>query len=280
MEISSSFELENEKWLSVEALANLKGVTKRTVQRQIKKYSTRLVKCNGGVGYEILLSSIEPALQEKYLTTTPVWNTDVVGESLDSSPAFSFMSMPELIKPKLQKDISKTVIPETAKKIALARVDLLNAWNNYRDSQIKTNRDTDREFVDAYNSAIPYPEIFEIIGNVSLPTLYRWKKDYNETQSYKSLIPGYNYRSIYQKETKLSTLEQKYFLDLLLQPNKVSVGNAVRLIKFVMNRNGLANICSYSTYKRYADWYKKTHFDIWTLMRDGQKALKEVTYFR
>jgi len=276
LEVSSFLKSKNEKWLSIEALASLKGVTKRTIQRQIKKYTTRLVKCNGGLGYEILLSSIESELQEKYLTFNLSEETTILaGEEVKNSPALSFMSMPEAIKPKLNKEVSKVVIPEGAKKIALARLDLLQAWETYRDSQIKTNKDTDKDFLEAYNSGIPYPEIFEIIGKASLATLYRWRKDYNDNQSYKSLIPSYNYRSMYQKETKLTPIEQKYFLDLLLQPNKVSVGNAVRLIKFVMQRNGFSDSCSYSTFKRFADWYKSTHFDVWTLMREGQKALKD-----
>ena len=56
-----------DKYISIQELADLKGVSTRTIRMSRDKYVTREITVRGGKSFEILLSSIEPELEEKYL---------------------------------------------------------------------------------------------------------------------------------------------------------------------------------------------------------------------
>ncbi len=58
--------MDNEKYITIKELAELKGVSTRAIRLSLKKYITREITVKGGKSFEILLSSIEPELQEKY----------------------------------------------------------------------------------------------------------------------------------------------------------------------------------------------------------------------
>lgn len=55
-----------EKYITIKELAELKGVSTRAIRLAKCKYITREITVKGGKSFEILLSSIEPELQEKY----------------------------------------------------------------------------------------------------------------------------------------------------------------------------------------------------------------------
>ena len=56
-----------EKYITIKELADLKGVSTRAIRLSKDKYNTREITVKGGKSFEILFSSIEPDLQEKYL---------------------------------------------------------------------------------------------------------------------------------------------------------------------------------------------------------------------
>ena len=58
--------MDNEKYITIKELAELKGVSTRAIRLSMGKYITREITVKGGKRFEILLSSIEPELQEKY----------------------------------------------------------------------------------------------------------------------------------------------------------------------------------------------------------------------
>ena len=58
--------MDNEKYITIKELAELKGVSTRAIRLSKGKYITREITVKGGKSFEILLSSIEPELQEKY----------------------------------------------------------------------------------------------------------------------------------------------------------------------------------------------------------------------
>ena len=110
-----------EKYITIKELAELKGVSTRAIRLSKDKYITREITVKGGKSFEILLSSIEPELQERYYSKIV--------------PTYEVKQLPTLI------DFHK---PDKAKTIALARLDLLNFWKNQRKNQNnKTQFDTD-----------------------------------------------------------------------------------------------------------------------------------------
>jgi len=239
----------NEKYITIKELAELKGVSTRAIRLSKGKYQTRDVVVKGGRSFEILLSSIEPELQENYYSKFV--------------PSCTEKQLPALL------DFHK---PDKAKTIALARLDLLNLWKNQRkNQQNKTQFDTD--FLSAYNAQILYPEIYAKLGKVSIGTLQRWKRVLGTSNNYELLIPNYHYEDY--SRTCLTDFEKQIFLKLLLHPNRFSIGKTISLTQYVFKSQGQEYIPAPPTFRRFANWYKANYFDKWTLLREGEKALKE-----
>lgn len=106
------YTMNEEKYITIKELAELKGVSTRAIRLSKVKYQTREIKVKGGKSFEILLSSIEEDLQEKYysklVSITPIKQLPIIA------------------------DFHK---PNKAKIIALARFDLVNLWKDQRKLQ-------------------------------------------------------------------------------------------------------------------------------------------------
>ena len=101
--------MDNEKYITIQELAELKCVSARAIRLSKCKYITREVTVKGGKSFEILLSSIEEDLQEKYYS--------------------KLVSIPPIKQLPIMADFHK---PNKAKIIALARFDLVNLWKDQR----------------------------------------------------------------------------------------------------------------------------------------------------
>ncbi len=241
--------MNEEKYITIKELAELKGVSPRAIRLSLKKYVIREITVKGGKSFEILLSSIEPELQEKYYSKIV--------------PTFTEKQLP------VPTDFHK---PNKAKIIALARLDLLNLWKKERKNQ-QNKTQFDNDFLGAYNAQVLYPEIYVKLGKVSIGTLQRWKRLLGNSNNYELLIPNYHYEDY--SRTCLTDYEKQIFLKLLLHPNKFSIGKAISLTQYVLKTQGVEYIPAAPTFRRFANWYKANYFDKWTLLRDGEKALKE-----
>lgn len=241
--------MNKEKYITIKKLAELKGVSTRAIRLSLKKYVTREITVKGGKSFEILLSSIEPELQEKYY-----------------SKIIPTYEVKKLLAPT---NFHK---PDKAKTIALARLDLLNLWKQERKNQ-QNKTQFDKDFFSAYNAQVLYPEIYAKLGKVSIGTLQRWKRILGNSNNYELLIPNYHYEDY--SRTCLSDYEKQIFLKLLLHPNKFSIGKAISLTQYVLKTQGQEYIPAHPTFRKFANWYKANYFDKWTFLRDGEKALKE-----
>lgn len=239
----------DEKYITIKELAELKGVSARAIRLSRGKYITQDIIVKGGKSFEILLSSIEPELQDKYYSKIV--------------PTYEIKKLPA------PTDFHK---PDKAKVIALARLDLLNLWKKERKNQ-QNKTQFDNDFLGAYNAQVLYPEIYAKLGNVSIGTLQRWKRFIGNSNNYELLIPNYHYEDY--SRTCLTEYEKQIFLKLLLHPNKFSIGKAIYLTQYVLKTQGAEYIPAAPTFRRFANWYKANYFDKWTLLRDGEKALKE-----
>lgn len=241
--------MENEKYITIKKLAELKSVSPRAIRLAKNKYLTREITVKGGKSFEILLSSIEPEFQEKYYSKI--------------LPACSEKLLP------IPTDFHK---PDKAKVIALARLDLLNLWKEERKNQSNKTQ-FDNDFLSAYNAKVLYPEIYARLGKVSIGTLQRWKRTLGNSNNYELLIPNYHYEDY--SRTSLTEYEKQIFLNLLLHPNRFSIGKAISLTQYVLKTQEQEYIPAPPTFRRFANWYKANYFDKWTLLREGEKTLKE-----
>ena len=163
-------------------------------------------------------------------------------------------------------------ITEKSKQIALARLDIVHKWLEFRKkSQNKLQADYD--FVKLHNTSNSH--LFEILGKISRGSLHRWHSMLNETEDYTKLLPQYKYATVREYRTVLNDEEIKIFMGLLLHPNRLSIGKAIALTKYKLHEQGQSFIPADITFRRYAKWFKDNNYDKWILARDGEKALSD-----
>ena len=160
--------------------------------------------------------------------------------------------------------------PEKSKKIALARLDLLNLWKEFRRKS-ENKLQADYDFVNLHNTSNSH--LFQILGEISRGSLHRWNTILNGTEDYTKLIPQYKYSKVNEYRTILTDEEIKIFMGLLLHPNRICIGKAIALTKYKLQQQGQNFIPTDATFRRYANWFKNNNYDKWILARDGEKAL-------
>lgn len=162
--------------------------------------------------------------------------------------------------------------PEKSKQIALARLDLIHQWQEFRKKS--TNKlQADYDFVKLHNTSNSH--LFEILGKISRGSLHRWYAMLNGTEDYAKLLPQYKYSKVDEYRTVLTDEEIKIFMSLLLHPNRISIGKATALTKYKLKEQGQSFIPADITFRRYAKWFKDNNYDKWILARDGEKALSD-----
>ena len=162
--------------------------------------------------------------------------------------------------------------PEKCKQIALARLDLIHKWLEFRKKS--TNKlQADYDFVKLHNTSNSH--LFTVLGKISRGSLHRWKTMLNGTEDYTRLIPNYKYGSVNEYRTCLTDEEIKIFMRLLLHPNRLYIGKAIALTKYKLKEQGQSFIPADITFRRYAKWFKDNNYDKWVLARDGEKALSD-----
>jgi len=251
-----------ECWLSTDEVAKLKGVTERAVRLSLRKgkYISKSYSTRGGKSYKVLLSSLEPDMQQKYLNR--YYKDLVLSES-----------QKELIQNEPRQE---RIIPEHIKRIALARLDLLKLWNKFR-KDIGIVNEANKNFLQLYNSGEFHSNIFKIIGKVSIGTLYRWKQQLGSfnCDDWTRLVPEYNYSKESEYRTTLTDEEIRVFMKLLLNQNCFSIGKAISLTKHILKTRGIEITARDATFRRYADHFKKYNYDKWIFAREGAKGLKD-----
>lgn len=242
-------------WISVKDLASIKGVTERAVRKAVNqnKYVTRMVDGTSGAKYEILVESLDYNLQN-------VINFEKTKNHFENK-----------VGPSLQKI---TQYPTKAKQIALARYDLVNLWVDYIKNSPLKKTESGKEFLEIYNKGEIYSALYKILGHVAIGTIYRWQKEIKNNNNFENLIPKYDYGEK-ERSAKLTQNELIVFKSLLLSPNKVNIGKATRLTKYILSKRGLDSPSSVQTFRRFANNYRNKHYDEWIFAREGQKALRD-----
>ena len=250
--------MKNKEYIDINKIAELKGLkSNRSLRLAIQKgkYVARVVKVFGGKSYEILYSSLEPEIQEKF-------QDELIKEATQSNCT--------ALVP-INNINNKNFITESAKLTALARVDIVKALQNMR-TKYKTKKEADSIFLDLYNSGMYLPKIHKFIGSISIGTLHRWIWAYEDNEDYRVLLPNYKYTKQGEYNTILTQEMKDIFIKFLLHPNKFSVTKAIKLTQHILEKKGIENIPHVITFRRYAEHYKKNNYSRWILFREGEKA--------
>jgi len=153
----------------------------------------------------------------------------------------------------------------------MAKADLLRLYsqciNGARHGQKMRAR---TEFVQAYNSGIVYPTLYDRLGPVSWQTIEGWKRTVKTSGETFELCDN---RGFCKRGNRILTYEQgQILLRCALHPNKPLISEAIRRAWAIMHTNGISNGHSETTYRRWLKDWISTHYEIWTFTREGAKA--------
>lgn len=235
----------NADWITTKELAKIKGISERAVRKAICKNKYVIRKCSKS--YEILITSLEENVREKI--------TQNKEKIIPYSPI-------------------KYVVPEKQKKLALAKYDLIKKWDEFRNGN-KNKTIAGKDFLQLYNNNAICEELFGIIGEVAIGTIYEWHKKlriYND--DWHCLINNYTFGEK-TKKSAMSPEEEAEFLKNLLHPNQLNIGKAIKYTKLALTQRGFKHLCCDLTYRRFADNYKREHYNTWVEAREGNKALHD-----
>ncbi len=241
--------MNDDKYISLNKVAMAKGLKSTRALRiaiQKGKYIAREIKVNGGKSYEILYSSLESEIQEK------LEDEEIKSEAL------------------IPVENKQNFISENARLNSLARVDIVTALENIR-KKYPTKKEADEVFLDLYNSGMYLPQVFKFVGTISIGTLHRWVKSY-ENYGTKGLLPQRKSNQQGEFSTILTDEMKQIFLKYLLHPNKFKIGKAIRLTKHILEKRGVENIPCNLTFRRFAENFRKNNYSKWVIMREGEKA--------
>ncbi|MCD4651063.1 MAG: transposase family protein [Candidatus Cloacimonetes bacterium] len=87
-----------------------------------------------------------------------------------------------------------------------------------------------------------------------------------------SLVRG---NTILETDRKLTETEKNFLLHLLLTPNRVSIGTAIRKLKQMDILGRLESPTSIRTLRRWCEEWESNNKAEWNLLRNGKKALQE-----
>ncbi|MCR5260617.1 MAG: transposase family protein [Candidatus Gastranaerophilales bacterium] len=286
-------------YIKIKELANFSNISLRSLQRycSANKYQYRIVNGNGGKQYEILVSSLEPELQQKIIsqssntqlnttacvfsgatTTTlapvPIQNNFAVA-NIDSNVIKNTLATFGLDKVRN----NNFAIPYEARKKALFKVDVLKKWEEHREVYGKKNKlKADKDFEELFNSGLISKKLLKEVGQISIKSIYRWAKEYKESNNnYVALVNGYNYGSETHLITYLSDIEKFMLLKFMLHQNKYSLGKAYELIKIELQKLGYRDLSGISAYRRLWNYLCKNYSDMITFAREGKKAALDKT---
>ena len=235
----------NADWITTKEFAKIKGISERAVRKAISKNKYVIRKCSKS--YEILVTSLEENVREK---VTAIKEKSALTESISY------------------------IVPETQKKLALAKYDLIKKWDEFRKGK-KNKTIAGKDFLDAYNNNCICEELFIVIGKVAIGTIYEWhKKLRNYNDDWHCLINNYTFGEK-TKKTLMKPEEEAELLKNLLHPNQLNIGKAIKLTKLALKERGFKNLCCDLTYRRFANNYKNEHYNTWIEAREGNKALHD-----
>ena len=238
-----------DEYININKIAELKGLkSTRAIRLAINqgKYIAREVEVRGGKSYEILYSSLEPEIQDR-----------LDEEELKTTAIVPFENKVNFVS-------------ENARLTALARVDIVTALYNIR-KKYPTKKEADSVFLDLYNSGMYLPQIYKFVGSISIGTLHRWVKTF-ENYGTDGLLQKRKTNKQGEYNTILNEEMKQIFLKYLLHPNKFSIGKAINLTKHILEKRGYENIPCNLTFRRFTENFKKNNYSKWILFREGEKA--------
>ncbi|MBM4277278.1 MAG: DDE-type integrase/transposase/recombinase [Deltaproteobacteria bacterium] len=200
---------------------------------------------------------------------------NVMKELKDGYPAYekplALAPPPSPSAPAIIPEESKAVLLSPGDEIAHYRYDLISAIEAIVSSQkhMKAGKVISQCLL-AYNSGIFLPDIFKRLKHVSRSTFYDWRKSLREGG-----IENLSRENGRKGESKITDDEKNCLFTILKHQNRIKIGTAIRLMKYIFLQKKIPSPSGERTLRRYIDQFRKEHYDLWVLCREGEKALND-----
>lgn len=175
---------------------------------------------------------------------------------------------PSPLIPALAQAESREITPTLSNETACYRASLIEAFNSQANEKGRPKSEIVSRFLRVYNSGLFLPAIHKELGSISRSTLYSWLKAFREG-GLDDLTPENGRKGI----TKITDTEKNMLLTILLHQNRIKIGSAIRHMKEFLSVKDIPSPSGLRTLRRYADQFKREHFDLWVFAWEGEKAL-------
>ena len=230
-------------------LAEIMGTTAMTISRRSRKEKWPFIKKSGRGGGKLFPIDTLPAdVQSKILA----------GQE-SPTPAYNDEEKP---------------IPDRARQTGLARLELFTAWQKMRN-KARSKAKADKDFLHAYNTGISHPDIYQILGEISRTSLFRWSRRLEESEGdYRILCDHRGWAQATGIQGDLGPEAERLFCKAYLTEQQPSVALAYRTMAASLEKQGLPAPSLRSTH-RFLERYVKDNYDLVVLMREGEKAYQD-----
>lgn len=249
-------------WLTVRETVNLLGVSKQAFHKSKpdEKYATKMTTGRGGKRMMILLSSLPEFAQVEY------WKAHHEQKQMTGI---------ELAR-RDEEFMRRGEIADWNKEVALLRHRVLKAYLRFvAEAPPKMTMAYKRRFCELFNEGV-FEELQDCrvrVKKVSYQTLDNWKKALDEAEGDTFALATRFGRS--KGKTMVSDAEAKLLRRFALLPNKMTVAEVINLVKRELNLLGVPVSASDSTLRRWLSEFRCENYHLWTMARDGVKALND-----
>jgi len=189
---------------------------------------------------------------------------------LENPPVALAPPSPSLLPSVTQAAIEKAVMLSPRDEIAHYRIIFVKALEEEISKKEAPVLETIKQFLFGYNSGYLLPAVHKKLGPISWRTAYRFREAFNK-DGLEGLVPEYGKKGV----SKITEHEKNLLLTLSLHPNRLKIAYAITLTKNYLKRQGIESPSSDRTLRRFTDEFKREHYDLWVLHREGEKALDD-----
>lgn len=275
--------------LSAREIAELLKIKERWTRRRAQRESWAYIEKsgNGGKIKRYLLHALPAEIQAAYRThicnnnETDNFRTALQDSSQDSHK--DLLDRPARPNHRAGSFLVSTELSAWQNRIAGARYDLCVIYardleavkrDKKKGKAFPTIAREAEDFVEAYNTGIPYPAIYKILGKVANKTLRKWSWALKKSNyDMRVLAPRFGQ---HRKGRRMVTDDElQGMLKWALHPNRLRISQIIRWTKRELKKDGASSPSSEATLRRaILDW-KAEHYDIWVFAREGEKALSD-----
>ncbi|HNV67573.1 MAG TPA: hypothetical protein PKN60_10665, partial [Bacteroidales bacterium] len=124
-----------------------------------------------------------------------------------------------------------------------------------------------------YNNGSLAPELYALKGKRTERALRLWLGRYEQSkQDMYALLHGNRYQ---KRQRKITELEGKVLLAILLHPNRISIGSALKFLKAKAESGLIDSPSSVPTLRRWVEEWRDDNLAMWEQARQGSKFVAE-----